>query len=126
MKERFKKCIGITVWGLLFELIVFVQYKEFSYYNYASISPTYLSDECDKNDIDDAYIETSEIPVAEGNYILELSYECTAETEWQLVDSDEKIMHQGVLDPGQTKLQQDFEISNEGDGKSEAAGIDLF
>lgn len=120
MKERFKKCIGITVWGLLFDLIIFAWYKEFSYYNYASIPPTYVSGERDRGDI---VIETSEIPVAEGDYILELSYECTAETEWQLVDSDNMVLYQGVLDPGQTKLQQDIEINNESESDNEANGI---
>lgn len=108
MRDQLKKCIGITVWGLLFELIVFVWYKDFSYYNYASILPTYVFNDADKNIIN---VETFEIPVVKGEYILELSYECTAETEWQLVTSDDNVMYQGILDPEQTKLQQNFTVS---------------
>ncbi len=118
--QRRKKCIAIAVWGLLFELIIFAWYKEFSYYNYASIPPNYVSGEHDRGDI---VIETSEIPVAEGDYILELSYECTTETEWQIVDSDDTVLYQGVLDPGQMKLQQVIEINNESESDSEVDGI---
>lgn len=123
MRDQLKKCMGIIIWGILFELIVFAWFKELTHLNYASIPPAYVPSEMDRNDID---METSEIPVAEGDYILELSYGCIVETEWQLVDSDNTILYQGVLDPGQTWLQQSFEIgdgSSEGRGDKESASI---
>lgn len=58
-------------------------YKQFSYLNYGSISPTYVPPEAQQDDIN---LETSEIPVVDGGYILELSYECAVETNWQLGD----------------------------------------
>lgn len=109
MSDRLKECIKIIIWGILFELIIFAWYKDFSYFNYASIPPTYVASEMDQDDIK---VETSEISVAEGGYILELSYECTVKTEWQLVDTDDVILCQGILDPEETKLQESFEISN--------------
>lgn len=109
MSDRLKKCIKIIICGILFELIIFVWYKDFSYFNYANIPPTYVASDVDRDNID---VETSEIPVAEGGYILELSYECTVETVWQLVDADDVILCQGILNPDETKLQESFEISS--------------
>lgn len=119
MKNRLKKCIGISIWGVLFELLVFAWYKDFTYYNYASIPPTYVFNDSD----DDIRMETFEIPVSGGDYILELSYKCTVETEWQLVDANDMALYQGVLDPAQTKLQRIFEVSgsvNDEDNESDS------
>lgn len=109
MKDRFQKCLKIIIWGILSELIIFICYKEFTYFNYASIPPTYVSPEVIQNEIN---VETPEITVAEGNYILEFSYKCTADTEWQLINSNDVILCQGVLDPEETKLHESFEISS--------------
>lgn len=109
MKKQLKKCIKISIWGILFELIIFMRYKDFSYFNYAKILPTYVASEGFYDSVD---LETTDIPIAEGDYILELSYECTVETEWQLVDAGDVILCRGILNPEETKLQESFEIGN--------------